>query len=162
MKTKTIIEDLNHEDLVNLFSTALYGSTYLSVEYDKPVDSNDDDCYEDEIAKVLLNGGVVRITDGYAEDGEIYGNLSCEVKENEDGDLVSTYFVTLEDILNGLGKAANGTFNLREDVGADYADRNEAFAKRSFNAFAYDEREWDAITADCLIQIILFNEIVYG
>ena len=25
-----------------------------------------------------------------------------------------------------------------------------------------DEREWDAITADCLMQIILFDEIVYG
>jgi hypothetical protein len=64
--------------------------------------------------------------------------------------------------MQGLERAANGTFNLRPDVGADFADRNAEFARRSFNAFAFDEQEWDLETADCLMQIILFNEIVYG
>ena len=157
MKTKTTIEDLTQEDLVNLFSTALFGSNYLSVYYEADVDYDKDDCHEDIIAKILLNGGDVCITDAYA-DGCHYGNLRYEFNEDYD----ATYRVRYIDIWRGLERAANGTFNLREDVGADFADRNETFAKRSFNAFAYDEREWDAITADCLMQIILFNEIIYG
>ena len=37
MKLKNTVEiiDITHEDLVILFSTALYGSSYLSSEYDK-------------------------------------------------------------------------------------------------------------------------------
>ena len=37
MKLKNTVEiiDITHEDLVILFSTALYGSSYLSAEYDK-------------------------------------------------------------------------------------------------------------------------------
>ena len=157
MKTKTTIEDLNQEDLVNLFSSAIYGSKYLSVYYEADVDYDDDDCHEDIIAKILLNGGEVCIVDGYA-DGIHHGNLSYEFDEDDN----AVYHVRYIDIRRGLEKAANGTFNLREDVGADFADRNEAFGKRSFNAFAYDDRDWDIITADCLMQIILFDEIVYG
>ena len=157
MKTKTTIEDLTQEDLVNLFSTAFYGSTYLSVEYEEAIEYDEDDCHEDIIAKILLNGGSVRVTDAYA-DGVHYGNLKYEYNEDYD----ATYTVTLEDIKRGLERAANGTFNTRKDVSRDFAERNMIFAKRSFNAFAYDESEWDAITADCLMQIILFDEIIYG
>lgn len=157
MKTQTTITDLTKEDLVNLFSTAIYGSNYLSVEYDEPVEHDEQDCYEDVIANILLNGGAVKVTDSYA-DGCHYGKLRWEF--NEDYDAI--YHVRFIDIWQGLEKAANGTFNLRPDVGEDYAERNKEFAKRSFNAFAFDERDWDMITADCLMQIILFDEIVYG
>jgi hypothetical protein len=61
-----------------------------------------------------------------------------------------------------LKRAANGTFNLCPDVNDTFADGNKEFARRSFNAFDFDEREWDLTTADCLMQIILFDEIVYG
>lgn len=164
MNTQTTITDLTQEDLVNLFSTAFYGSNYLSADYEESVEYNEDDCHEEIMAKILLNGGKILITDGYAEDGEVYGNLPCEVKEDEEnyGCFITTYFATLKDILSGLTKAANGTFNTRPDVSAEYSDRNIEFAKRSFNAFAFDEREWDYNTADCLMQIILFNEIIYG
>ena len=90
--------------------------------------------------------------------GDLYHNLKYQYNEDYD----ATYHVTLEDIKKGLEKAANGTFNTRPDVSAEYSDRNIEFAKRSFNAFAFDEREWDCNTADCLMQIILFNEIIYG
>lgn len=33
MKTKTTITELTHDDLVDLFSTALCGSYYLSADY---------------------------------------------------------------------------------------------------------------------------------
>ena len=157
MKTQTKITELTKEDLVDLFSTAFYGSNYLSVEYDESIEYDEDDCHEDIIANILLNGGAVKVTDSYA-DGCHYGNLQYQFNEDYD----ATYTLRLEDIIKGLERAANGTFNLRQDVGADYADRNREFAKRSFEAFAWNEKDWDAVTADCLMQIILFDEIVYG
>lgn len=163
MKTEVKITEVNKEDLVDLFSTALYGSNYLSADYEESVEHDEDDCYEDIMAKILLNGGRVMITDGYAEDGEVYGSLPCRVDEDDDV-MSTTYFVTLQDILDGLTKAANGTFNVGEndDICPDWQDNNRAFARRSFDAFAYEGTEWDLTTADCLMQIILFNEIVYG
>lgn len=157
MKTEITINELSQEDLVNLFSTAFYGSSYLSADYD--ADKYDDvgDCYEEVMARILLDGGAIKVTDSYA-DGCHYGNLRYQYNEDYD----ATYYVRFIDIMQGLERAANGTFNLRPDVGADFADRNAEFARRSFNAFAFDEQEWDLETADCLMQIILFNEIVYG
>ena len=166
MKTKTIIEEITHEDLVDLLSGALYGSSYLSAQvlYGDSVMFCEEDSYEDVIANVLLHGGTIYITDHYAEDGEVYGNLSCEVKEDDEGNLSTIYFVTLNDIKSGLERAASGTFNAGADGNfiSDWRERCIEFAKRSFEAFSWNEREWDAITADCLMQIILFNEIVYG
>ena len=85
MKTQTIISELTHDDLVNLFSTALYGSSYLSSNYedDVKVDKNDDDCYEDVLAKILLSGGKVKITDYYAErllEAQRFMDLVCEMR----------------------------------------------------------------------------------
>lgn len=162
MKTQVTITEITQEDLVDFLSTALYSSSYLSADYDEDaeIERDDDDCYEDVMAKILLNGGIIRVTDGYAE-GAVYGDLSCEV--DEDGEDV-TYNVTLQDIKSGLEAAANGTFNAGEngEYTPDWRDRNIEFAKRSFNALTWNEREWDALTADCLMQIILFDEIVYG
>ena len=157
MKTQTKITELTKEDLVDLFSTAFYGSNYLSVEYDESIEYDEDDCHEDIIANILLNGGAVKVTDSYA-DGCHYGELPYQFNEDYD----ATYTLRLEDVVKGLERAANGTFNLRQDVGADYADRNMEFAKRSFEAMVWNEREWDLTTADCLMQIILFDEIIYG
>ena len=160
MKTQTIVKEITHEDLVNLLSGALYGSNYLSADYEEAVEYDEDDSYEDVMANILLHGGTIYITDHYAEDGEVYGNLSCEVKEDDEGNLSTTYSVTLNDIKDGLERAANGTFNA--GLISDWRERSIEFAKRSFEAFSWNEREWDAITADCLMQIILFDEIVYG
>lgn len=157
MKTQLTITELTKEDLVNLFSTAFYGSSYLSVEYEESIEYDEEDCHEDIIANILLNGGAVKVTDSYA-DGCHYGNLRYQYNEDYD----ATYYVRYIDIMQGLEKAANGTFNLRPDVNDTFADRNKECARRCFNAFAFNEREWDALTADCLMQIILFDEIVYG
>lgn len=157
MKTQLTITELTKEDLVDLFSTAFYGSNYLSADYEEAIEYDEEDCHEEILAEILLNGGAIKVTDSYA-DGCHYGNLRYQFNEDYD----ATYYVTLEDIKKGLEKAANGTFNLRPDVGADYADRNKECARSCFNAFAFDEREWDALTADYLMQIILFDEIIYG
>lgn len=165
MKTQTTITDLTTEDLVNLFSTAFYGSSYLSADYDEDKYDDVGDCYEEVMARILLDGGAIKVTDSYA-DGCHYGKLRWEF--NEDYDAI--YHVRFIDILQGLERAANGTFNtgINENcfgtltMSKDYQDRNIEFAKRSFNAFAFDERDWDMVTADCLMQIILFDEIIYG
>lgn len=157
MKTQLTITELTKEDLVNLFSTAFYGSNYLSADYEEAIEYDEEDCHEEILANILLNGGAVKVTDYYA-DGCHYGNLRYQYNEDYD----ATYYVRFIDIMQGLERAANGTFNLRPDVGTDFADRNAEFARRSFNAFAFDEQEWDLETADCLMQIILFDEIIYG
>lgn len=156
MKTRTKITELTKEDLSDLFSSAFYGSNYLSADYDD-ADDCDEDCYEDTMAMLLLNGKTIRVTDGYA-DGCHYGELPYQFNEDYD----ATYTLRLEDIIKGLERAANGTFDTRKDVSDDFADRNREFGRRSFEAFAWNERDWDAITADCLMQIILFDEIIYG
>lgn len=157
MKTQLTITELTKENLVDLFSTAFYGSSYLEADYEEAIEYNEEDCHEEILAEILLHGGAIKVTDYYA-DGCHYGNLKYQYNEDYD----ATYYVTLEDIKKGLEKAANGTFNLRPDVNDTFADGNKEFARRSFNAFAYDESEWDLTTADCLMQIILFDEVVYG
>lgn len=159
METTITIKSISEENLVDLFSTAFYGSTYLSADYEESVEYNEDACYEEILAKVLLHGGKIYVTDHYAE-GSAYGELPHAPSEDDEDNIV--YQLTLEDILRGLERAANGTFNAREDIGGDFADNNIAFARRSFSDFAYDGDGCDAITADCLMQVILFNEVVYG
>ena len=52
-KKQVTITEITQEDLVNLFSTALYGSTYLDADYPKRDIYEEDDCYEDKLAKVV-------------------------------------------------------------------------------------------------------------
>lgn len=154
MKIHTKIEGLTQDDLVNLFSTALYGSSYLSSDYEEAVDKSDDDCYEDILAKILLNGGRILITDFYAE-GCHYGYLPYEMDEDEN----VTYSVRLNDIIFGLEQAADGTFNSQSEA---FVEDERRFARKSFDAFQSESCDFDLTYADCLMQIILFNEIIYG
>ena len=154
MKTQVIISEITHDDLVNLFSTALYGSSYLSSSYDECADEDDDDCYEDVLAKILLSGGKIQITDHYAE-GCDYGNLPYEMDEDDN----ITYDVTLEDIKRGLAQAANGTFNSQSE---DFVEDERRFARKAFDSFLSEACDFDLTYADCLMQIILFDEIIYG
>ena len=163
MKTKTTITEITHEDLVNLFSTALYGSTYLSADYTiedkKSVDVSEDDCYEDIIAKILLSGKSVKVTDDYAE-GCCYGSLPYRFQDKDDDDSSVIYCVTLDDIKRGLEKAADGTFNAGDN---EWAEQTKRSARVSFDSFMDEDAcDFDLVRADILMQIILFDEIIYG
>lgn len=163
MKTKTTITELSHDDLVDLFSTALYGSSYLSADYTiedrKSVDVSDGDCYEDIIAKVLLSGKSVEVTDDYA-DGCSYGSLPYRFQDKDDDDSSVIYRVTLDNIIQGLERAANGTFNAGND---EWTERTKKSARVSFDSFMDEDRcDFDLVRADILMQIILFDEVIYG
>lgn len=163
MKTKITITELSHNDLVDLFSTALYGSSYLSADYTiedrKSVDISDDDCYEDIIAKILLSGKNIEVTDNYAE-GCSYGSLPYRFQDKDDDDSSVIYRVTLEDIIRGLEKASDGTFNAGND---EWTERTKKSARVSFDSFMDEDRgDFDLVRADILMQIILFDEIIYG
>lgn len=159
MKTKTTITELTHDDLVELFSTALTGSSYLSADYEESIEYDEEDCFEDILANILLHDGSIKVTDYYA-DGRVYGSLPHEIDEGED----VTYFVTYDDIKRGLERAADGLFNAGENSKyVNWRDMALGFARRSFDAFVmYEDGGFDADAAACLLQIILFGEIIYG
>lgn len=153
MKTKTIITELTQEDLVNLLCTATYGSNWLScyAPFREGVDITEEDCMEDIWAKVLLAGKSIICTDYYAE-GECYGKLPCVIDEDEN----ANYTLSLQDILDGLQKCADGTFKDAEK----YSDKG--FLARCYNDFVNDGDNWDYFEGDALMQIILFGELIYG
>lgn len=154
MKTKTIITELTQEDLVNLLCTATYGSNWLSCYAPdrEGVDITEDDCLEDEWAKCLLAGKKITCTDYNADEGEHYGTL--EHYTEEDGQ--TSYLVSLQDIINGLQKCADGTSKDADK----YADKG--FLARCYNDFVNDGDNWDYVEADALMQVILFGELIYG
>ena len=54
--------EITHDDLVTLFSDALYGDYTFDVYVDEKNNSlkeGEGDCYEDKLANVLLNGGYI-------------------------------------------------------------------------------------------------------
>ena len=148
MKTKTIITEINHDDLVNLFSTATYGSSYFDVvkkkkDYYGTELENENDCREDTWAKVLLSGKPVYVLDYYSE-YESYGNLPHEMDEKRGA---MKYTVTLEDIKKGLQRALN-------NGGWD--------AKCAFDLINDDSCDLDLTEAENLLQIITFGDVIYG
>lgn len=158
MKTRTIISDITKEDLVNLLSTALYGSYYLSADYDVEKYKRlfkEGDCYEDKMARILLEGGEITVTDGYAEDeDEVWSKKGRWNKDLEE----AQYTITLKDIEEGLQKALDGTFKLNE--GAEQGEKN--WARKVVINMMSDDADYDLPDAEMIMQIIMFGEIVYG
>lgn len=148
MKTKTIITEINHDDLVNLFSTATYGSDYFDVVKKKKdyYGTELEDEYDDREttwAKILLAGKPVYVLDYYSEE-EAYGNLPHAWDEKRGA---MKYTVTLEDIKKGLQKAIdNGGWD----------------AECAFNLINEDSCNLDLPEAENLLQIITFGEAIYG
>lgn len=150
MKTKTIITEINHDDLVNLFSTAIYGSDYFVVvkkgdDYYGTELEDENDCREDTWAKILLAGKPVYVLDYYSEsEEEAYGVLPHKWDRNCGA---MKYTITIDDIKNGIQKALdNGGWD----------------AKCAFDLINDDSCDLDFTEADNLLQIITFGEAIYG
>ena len=150
MKTKTIITESTHDDVVNLFSTSCYGSQWLACDYDsiayKTLQSaSQDDCLEDKLAKLLLAGKSIVLCDYYAEgDADFYGNLPHEW-DNKSSCMV--YTITLDDVKNGLQWAL---------------DNGDCYEKRYVNNLIdNDGYDLDQPEAEYLCQLIMFGEQIY-
>ena len=148
MKTKTIITEITHNDLVILLSTATYGSSYFDVvkkkkDYYGTELEDENDCREDTWAKILLAGNSVYVLDYYSEE-VAYGKLTHEWDEKRGA---MKYTVTLEDIKKGIQKAIdNGGWD----------------AKCAFDLINDDSCDLDLTEAENLLQIITFGEAIYG
>ena len=149
MKTKVQILELSHDDIVELLSTACYGSYVFTFTYDRDkyvgdCDFKANDCAEDVAAKILFAGGDICIIDRYAEDAdEHYGNLTAHY---DDGEMI--YSVNYGDIIRGLNAAAN---------------YETSWVRKCFNSFLnYEEGDFDQLRAETLLQVIVFGEHIYG
>lgn len=145
MKLISAISEITHDDLVELFSTALYGCEIFVVDWpnDHPEIFKEGDCIEDKLARCLLNGHHIIIGDRYSEE-VFYGDLPHRWDdENECMD----YTVKLSDIENGLNKALN------------YGGWPQRYV---YNLCNSDEGDFDYPQALCLLQFILFGEEIYG
>ena len=156
MKTKTIITELSQEDLVNLFSTATYGSNWLGIRTGETtgVEKSGNDCIEDVWAKAVLAGHKLKCTDYYAE-GEAYGKLGRVIKCEDE----VTYFVGLKEIIAGLQKCLDGTFKHDDDVSGKGEATWLAECVKHLQDGGYD---LDNPEAEALMQVIMFDELIYG
>lgn len=86
---------LTLEELSDIISIAFTGNEYMAIGY-KGNPSTLHNCFEDNAAQILLDGGTILVADQEA-DGDTYGNLP----KYRDNNGHVFYKVTLEDILKG-------------------------------------------------------------
>lgn len=138
MKTKITVTSIDHDELVDLLSTALEGSNWFGASYDsdtyKKLENTTGECFEDKLADMLLAGHQITITD-YEADGESYSSKCTKI--TADGDAV--YKVGLDDFLK-VASTKRG-FQLLSDVLDGTGDY------------------W---TADAFLQRVVFGEEIYG
>ena len=138
MKTKITVTEINHEELVDLLSTALEGSSWFGASYNsdiyKNLENTTGECFEDKLADMLLAGHQISITD-YEAEGESYSSKCTKI--TADGDAV--YKIGLDDILK-VASTKKG-FNLLNEVLDGTGDY------------------W---TADSFLQRVVFGEEIYG
>lgn len=158
MKTLITVTELSHEDLVNILSTALYGSDWLQVDYDRkawydrktweaiPSEKKEGDCFEDHLADMLLNGHTIELTD-IESDGELHKvrGVPCRVRKEQsihnpnESYEVSVYMLNLKAILKACS-----------------SPRGYELVTKTLSD------EGDYFTANNLLQIALFGEEIYG
>ena len=138
MKTKITVTEINHDELVDLLSTALEGSNWFGASYNsdiyKKLENTTGECFEDKLADMLLAGHQISIID-YEAEGESYSSKCTKI--TADGDAV--YKVGLKDFLK-VASTKTGFKLLSEvlDGTGDY---------------------W---TADAFLQRVVFGEEIYG
>lgn len=138
MKTKITVTEINHEELVDLLSTALYDSSWFGADYDsdiyKKLENTTGECFEDKLADMLLAGHQITITD-YEADGESHSSKCTRITSSGN----AIYKVGLEDFLK-VASTKTG-FNLLNEV---------------------LEGTGDYYTADAFLQRVVFGEEIYG
>lgn len=96
MKTKITLTEFTHDELADLLSTALYGSSWFEADYDndkyKLIENKEGDCFGDKLADMLLAGHKITLIDNYAE-GESYSKKCVGFNKDES----ANYEITLKD-----------------------------------------------------------------
>lgn len=143
---------LNRDDLAYLFGKILISTPIFSADIDKafydsiPNENRKGSNLADKIADCLLFGGSVVIYDNRSN-GDISPGMGFVT-------LGTKYTINISDVVDGLSKAANGTYITNND---------SEWVSDCFSAFEQgDEAGFGQEEADCLMQIILFNELIYG
>ncbi len=138
MKTKITVTEFTHDELVDLLSTALYGSSWFEADYDndkyKLIENKEGDCFEDKLADMLLAGHKITLIDNYAE-GESYSKKCVGFNRDES----ANYEISLKDILKTASTKSG--FKLVEEV---------------------LDGDGDYWTADAFLQRVVFGEEIYG
>lgn len=104
MKTEIKVTSIEHEELVDLLSTALYGSNWFAARYDRSlyetIENKQGECFEDKLADMLLAGHKISIVDGEDDGESVY-----EIGLQDFLDVASTKrgYQLLEDVLSGAG-----------------------------------------------------------
>jgi hypothetical protein len=139
METKITVTRFEHEELVNILSTALFGSSWFGASYDRDVYESlaekNGDCFEDILADVLLAGHKITITD-YEAEGESYSDKCVGINENNES---AEYGIDIEDFLK-VASTEEGYRLVQEVLSGD----------------------GDYYTADAFLQRVVFGEEVYG
>ena len=153
MKTRTRISGITKEDLVNLFADIMYGSEWLDATYHKPyISAVENECIEEKMANSLLNGYEVTFFDCWAEDEhDKHGNNPDAHWDNERQCIA--YPIILEDVKKGLENAIDGRFKC-------YCNESE-WTPKAVRSLINQDGKADLTWMETLMQIILFNEVVY-
>lgn len=148
MKIKIKIIEVSHDNLVDLFSTALYGNDRWCVDYDidtymKCKNIKQGECLEDKLARLILEGYPIQISDMYCDgEDEYYGKLMHRYDQVNN---CMDYDVYLSDIIKGLEEASKNSTSIKYVL--DLCD---------------DPAQLDMFDADTLLQYIVFGKQIYG
>lgn len=138
MKTKITVTAMEHEELVDLLSTALEGSSWFEASYDKTLYESIQEthgyCLEDKLADMLLSGHQITITD-YEADGESHSSKCTRITSSGN----AVYKVGLDDFLK-VASTKTGFKLLGEVL----------------------DGTGDFYTADAFLQRVVFGEEIYG
>jgi hypothetical protein len=139
MKTTIKVTEFEHEELVDLLSTALCGSSWFEADYDSKIYETlkvkNGECFEDKLADMLLAGHKITIIDHEA-DGESYSKKFVRFEGEYES---AVYEVSLKDFLNTASTKRG--YQLVDEV------------------LSGDGDYW---TADAYLQMVVFGEEVYG
>ena len=140
MKTEIKVTEMEHGELVDLLSTALYGNDTFAATYDRSIygslENTTGDCFEDKMADMLLAGHEITIVDLWAE-----GYIHAKKK-----------FVRFD----GVYQNAVYKVGIKDFLKAASTPRGYELVKDILDGSG------DAITGFMFIQIVVFGEEVYG
>lgn len=168
---------LEHDDLVTIISDGTYGSNDIRILI--PVSSkelyksfeNADDCWEDMLAKILLNGGKIHMVDMLSEE-----ELDNWKAEGNTGLAIACIDVELDPYSQMLNeRIKQKRIEAGEDVEKDpkygcvvyevgIDDFNRAASSEEGNRLMdiFENEEDDFYTGWNFLQLVMFGEVIYG